>query len=190
MEFISEFLYNLFLLSPIALVLIGFPLLQEKYSENRFWEYTRNKNVLFVSLFAVIIIGFLTNQDNDQQWGCIRTSYPIFTDINILYSSVSLLFALAALLIPNQNLRLTMLCIELLYWLYKLFFINEVNIVGIGGVSIANVSVFEFFALVVRLQLINSVIGRPSNLNKVLKLATLVVLLKVLVDMFSDPLPL
>jgi hypothetical protein len=189
MESLFEFLTNLLFLTPIALVLIGFPVLQEKYSEHRFWEYTKNKNVLFISLFAAIIIGFLTNQDNDQQWGCIKTYYPIFTDINILYSSVSLLFALAALLMPTKNLRLAMLCVELLYWLFKLFFLNGVNIVGIGGVSVANVSVFEFFALVVRLQLIEVVIGRTPNLNKVLKLAALVVLLKVVVDMFSIPLP-
>ncbi|KAB2913630.1 MAG: hypothetical protein F9K23_16535 [Bacteroidetes bacterium] len=154
-----------------------------KYNENTIREYVLNKNYLFSALFVVILIGFLTNMDNDQQYGCIIDRQPIFAPQNILYTTISLLLALSATLIQNTNYRLLFLSIELLYWLYKLYYINKVNVVGFVGVSVPNVSVFEFFALAIRLQLINLLMNLNKSLKFVFGISAVLIILKIVIDL-------
>lgn len=171
------FAYPLWWVIPVVFLLL------HKYEKNTFREYVLNKSYLFRVLFAVILIGFFANIDNDRQFGCVIEVHPIFASQNILYTTVSLLLALLAIFMHGNNYRLLFLYLELLYWLYKLYYINKVNIIGMAGINELNVSVFEFFALTIRLQLINLLMSLNKSLKFVFGVSTVLIILKVVIDL-------
>jgi hypothetical protein len=188
---LMEGLWSLLWEFPIIWVILLIFYILKRYEDSINCEYAYKQNYLFIGLLLLIIIGFIISREKIISFSCLPPMpEPIiyFTPESILYSATSILFVVSAWLFKDKNLRLLFVCVELLFWMYKLFVISKPYFMGFGG-SVPNVSVYDFFALGIRLQLINSVIGRKTKLTKVVKLATVVIVLKVVVDMFSVPLP-
>ncbi len=154
----------------------------KKYTNHPYSKYLYRQTPLFIALFLVILLGFFTKQDIDKKMSCISIE-TLYSLKNIVYLSISLAFTVLASIVKNKHIRLFLLCIELLYWLYKLFFINKAHHIGVWDYRIvANVNPFDYLALVVRLQLINVVLEKKVKLGRVLIIAAIVILCKITFD--------
>lgn len=178
LEDLVMFVWEYAFLWVLLLMLLYF----KKNTNSLFYKYVHQQTPLFIALFLVILFGFFTNQDNDQQIGCIQFIEPVYALKNIVYFSISLALVIVALLFKDKDIRLRVLYLELLYWLIKLFIINKAHLVGIGGYTVANVTPFDYLSLVVRLQLINVVLEKKAKLAKVLIVAAIVILCKIAFD--------
>lgn len=179
LEDLVMFVWEYAFLWVLLLMLLYF---KKKNTNSLFYKYVHQQTPLFIALFLVILFGFFTNQDNDQQIGCIQFIEPVYALKNIVYFSISLALVIVALLFKDKDIRVRVLYLELLYWLIKLFITNKAHLVGIGGYTVANVTPFDYLSLVVRLQLINVVLEKKAKLAKVLIVAAIVILCKIAFD--------
>jgi hypothetical protein len=111
----------------------------------------------FYALIGLTIIGFLFSLDNNQAFGCIILETSVFSSDNIIYSGISVLLLTLAYINQDRKNQLLILSAELLFWLYKLFYLKGGYSVGITASAMFGVLYFDIIALTLRLILIKQV---------------------------------
>jgi hypothetical protein len=150
-----------------------------KQAEKKWVQGFTKPKIIFLILITWSVLGFLTNHDYTQQWGDFIIHEPIFSLQNVFYCGITLLLLLIAYLIPVKPIKVSILSIELLYWLYKLFIIKGGYAVGIGGVPSMSILTFDLIAFILRLQLIKLIISPKFNSLYLLIPAFVIMILKV-----------
>jgi len=146
----------------IILLILGLYL--RKYQKNKKWiKLLSRTKTIFLLLLGWSVYGFLTNNDYNQQWGCIIAHEPIFSYQNILYSTTALILLSIGYFLSDRYIASAVLTIELFFWIYKLFIIKGGYAVGFGGVPSIDVLSFDIVALTLRLLLIKHVLRLNFN---------------------------
>lgn len=141
---------SLFTILVVFVVLYSFALLLSKYINLK----VRNTKFLSASfLLAWIALGFLTNLDYNTRAGCLVTHQPVLSKENIIFSIISFLIILGVLKTDRVFLARVGLWGELLFWLFKLFFVKGGYSVGFGGSPSDSVVFYDFVAMFLRLYL-------------------------------------
>lgn len=139
-----------------------------------------SRSGIFSILIAWTILGFFTRKDFTTQWGCIAWAEPVFAIDNIAYSLTSLTLLTLGFIITNRSGSLTILRIELLFWIFKLFVLKGGYAHGYGGTPMISVLGFDAIALTLRLLLIRKTKETKSNALYVLIPAFIIILLRAL----------
>ena len=138
----------------------------------------RSQKVLFGFLILLTLFGFFTQQDFTESCGCLRHSRGVFSLDYIIFSAISLILLLIGLLIKNKTIRISLLSIELAYWIFKLFVLKSGYI---GGLGIMVFKYYDFFGLLGRLLLLNSLFGNKLKEHLLTLVAGLLIIIKMLV---------
>ncbi len=136
-------------------------------------------STVFLVLIAWSVFGFLTNNDYNQQWGCIISSEPTLSETNILYSTVALILITLGYSIRIRQIGSLILITELVFWLHKLFVVKGGYAVGLGAVPSLSVLSFDVIALTLRLILIKQLVGFKFGLRYVFTFVTIVMAVKI-----------
>ena len=152
---------TLFGLIPIFILLgllggLGW-LISAKFLDKIWVDRLSNSITTYAILIGWTIFGFFNNLDYTQDWGCIVSSEPIFSTENIFYSGITIGLLSIGVFIPLRSVGKVLLACELLFWLYKLFFIKGGYVVGFGGIPSSSVLAFDSIALTLRLIIINQI---------------------------------
>ncbi|PHQ29225.1 hypothetical protein [Leeuwenhoekiella nanhaiensis] len=159
--------------------LILFNLNEIRRRSIRLWEaFSAKPKTLYLLLIGWTIFGFFTKLDYTLLWGCIVSYEPTFSTENIFFSGTAIGLLSFGVFIPKKQVGVLLLFAELLFWLFKLFFIKGGYVVGIGGPSY-DVLTFDFIALSLRLLLLKQLGLLPVRIFKVLILVFLIMLLKI-----------
>jgi hypothetical protein len=165
---IIELIIPTLLLLVVGLVLLK---LKPKYS----WlNKLLSADWIFYSLILFIVIGFLLRLDNNESFGCIIMDNPTFSFDNILYSGISIGLLTFGYKTQQKNIQLIILSGELLFWLYKLFFLKGGYAVGLGGVPMVSVLWYDLVALSLRLLLIKQIAKPQLNFIWILPIVLLI----------------
>lgn len=111
----------------------------------------------FYALIGFTITGFLFSLDNNQAFGCTIIEKSVFSSNNIIYSGISVGLLTFAFITKDTKNRLLILLVELLFWLYKLFYVKGGYNVGITASPMFSVLYFDIIALTLRIILIKQV---------------------------------
>lgn len=147
----------------IILLLTATLILIKKYGYSNLFSIINQNQITFIALLVWIVFGFFTQLDYNQDWGCIGGSGYIFSSSNLFYSGIALALVNIGFFAQNKYLKVTILAMELLFWLYKLFLIKGGYAVGIVGVPSSNVVLFDMIALTLRILLIKQLLKLPIN---------------------------
>ena len=147
----------------------------------------KNKSIVIIKPYAIIMLlvgwglfGFFTNLDNNNDFGCIGSGEPIFSETNILFSGVALGLVNIGFFASKENVIWKfVLIIELLFWLFKLFFIKGGYSVGYGGGPNENIVLFDNVALVLRLILMYQIFKFQFNILWIISLSFIIMLLRI-----------
>jgi hypothetical protein len=112
---------------------------------------------IFYALIGLTIIGFLFSLDNNKAFGCIISDTSVLSSNNIIYSGISIGLLTLAYISKDRKKQLLILSVELLFWLYKLFYLKGGYSVGITASPMFGVLCFDIIALTLRLILIKQV---------------------------------
>ena len=113
-----------------------------------------NNNWLVLTLIVYSVFGFFFGLDNNQQYGCtVIENESIFTYKNVGYSFVSLAFFFAALIDKQRQFQI--LFFELLFWVFKLFYLKEGYAVGLTAEPLFYVVFFDTIGLSLRIIFLN-----------------------------------
>jgi hypothetical protein len=116
----------------------------------------RSQKVLFGFLILWTLLGFFTQQDFTERCGCLVHSRDIFSLDYIILSAISLILLILGFSIRNKFVRISILWLELAYWIFKLFALKS----GYeGGLGILVFNYYDFLGLLGRFLLINSLLG-------------------------------
>jgi len=144
---------------------------------NKIISHLRNQNILFGFLFLWTLFGFFTQQDFTERCGCLIHSRGIFSLDYIGFTSISLVLLLLGFFIRNKFTRISLLCLELAYWIFKLYVIKS----GYqGGLGILIFKYYDFIGLFIRFLLINSIFGHRFKEYLLALLAGLLIIIKML----------
>lgn len=145
----------------------------------RLWEaFSAKPKTLYLLLIGWTIFGFFTKLDYTLQWGCIVSYEPTFSSENIFFSGTAIGLLSFGVFIPKRQIGILILFAELLFWLFKLFFIKGGYAVGIGGPSY-EVLAFDFIALALRLLFLKQLGLLPVRISTMFILVLLIMLLKI-----------
>ena len=145
-----DLLFPIIVIVGVTIFLIKAPL------KDKLIRPLRNQKVLFGFLILWTLIGFFTRQDFSESCGCLIGSRGIFSPDYVLFSAISLILLILAFILKNKLVRISLLCIELFYWLFKLFALKSGYV---GGLGILVFKYYDFISLLARLLLINSLLG-------------------------------
>jgi hypothetical protein len=103
-----------------------------------------------------------------MQVGCIIENDYVFAYDNVLLSATTIFLLTIAILFEGMNERIWFLFFELLFWLFKLFYIKGGYAVGIAGVPMLPVLFFDMIALYLRIILLNESLQFKFSNNYIL----------------------
>ncbi len=137
----------------------------------------RSQNVLFGFLILWTLLGFFTQQDFTERCGCLIHSREIFSLDYIIFSAISLILIILGFSIRNRFVRISILWLELAYWIFKLFALKS----GYqGGLGILVFKYYDFFGLLGRFLLINSLIRYRFKEYVLTLVAGVIIIIKML----------
>jgi hypothetical protein len=175
-------IYSIIRMSFISiLIIIGLAFLMQKAHKSvRIIKLLRNENVLFVFLIIWTIFGFFTQQDFIES--CYGLNFSnIFTFDNILCSSLSFILLFLGLIINKKLIRISIVTLELAYWIFKLFALKSGY--EFFGLDILICKYYDFIGLLARLLLLNALIKYRFKEYKLVLLCGLLLIVK----MFTFP---
>jgi hypothetical protein len=132
----------------------------------------------FLALVILNILGFLFNLDNNQSSGCLITDQPVFRPTNITYSLISISLFVVAYSTQQKKLRALLISVEFVYWLAKLSYLKGGYAIGIAGVPIREVVIFDATALLLRLVLIRQVLQLTMSTFFLILLSALILFIR------------
>ena len=153
--------------------------LKARLANHKLVSYLHSPRTTYLLLIIWTIFGFLETLDYTQQWGCIISHEPIFSSANVIYTGTAIGLVSLGVFIPKKQVGTIILLSEILFWLYKLFFVKGGYIVGIGGVPSIEVLAFDTIALTLRLILIKQVSRFPLRTIWALTLVLIIMLIKI-----------
>ncbi len=133
-----------------------------------FIKKTNQVQYFYLLLIAWTIIGFLIRLDNNMQHGCIIENDNILALDNIFFSATSIILLTIGVSFQHINEQIWFLFLELLFWLFKLFYLKGGYATGIGGTPILAVLFFDMIALCLRLMLLNASLQFKFSNNYIL----------------------
>ncbi|MFZ1530416.1 MAG: hypothetical protein WAT19_16800 [Ferruginibacter sp.] len=152
----------LFIISPSVVLFLSYQFLVNKEKLSHIPDH-KISNLLLISLLVLLAAGFILNLENNEQEGCIVPNEPVFNAKNIFYSLISGILFTAAIISKEKERRLRLLTIELAFWLLKFFYWKGGYAVGIGGIPLFTVVLYDSAALSLRLLLLNHETGLFSK---------------------------
>ncbi|MGB0177039.1 MAG: hypothetical protein ACPF9D_07730 [Owenweeksia sp.] len=165
---------------PIVVIWLVLFLLRLRWNGVPLNFHLDNKTVLYVILLLWMMIGWLTNWDNNRQFGCLIT-YPTpgerFNDF--LLMGISLFLIICAYFVHDRSWAFFILLAELTLWLFKLFFIKGGYATGIAGVADARVLIYDSIALVLRLLFIRALTRMLVYPRTIFLLSGIIILMKL-----------
>jgi hypothetical protein len=145
------------ILMPTLLLLLAGLLLFKLKSKYSWITKLTSISWTFYTLICLTIAGFFLSLDNNQAFGCIISETSVFSSNNIIYSGISIGLLTLAYINKDRKNQLLILSAELLFWLYKLFYLKGGYNVGITASAMFGVLYFDIIALTLRIILIKQV---------------------------------
>jgi len=174
--------YTLF---PFLVILAAGLYLSKNHADKKWVQSLSKPNTLFWILIGWTFWGFVTNSDYTNQAGCMVQSEPIFSTPNMLFSGTALLLLAVGFFLPFRKIGIALLIVELVIWVYKLWWIKRGYAVGFAGVPSLGVLCFDIVALALRLMLIKQLLGFRFRALWVLIPVCVIVLLKIWFSSFN-----
>jgi len=140
----------------------------------------------FVFLISWITIGFLTRLDNNQDWGCIIQSAPIFGLDNIVFSSISLIIILLSWRVKQKSIKLLFILVETFYFLTKFLFIKGGYVVGITAGPNDFVVLYDYISILVRILIIANLLEKQFRLYLFEIIAIILISIKVFFPHYTE----
>jgi len=109
-------------------------------------------------LLALLVIGFFGKLDYTDRWGCFVGGESIFDAKNILFSSISVTLILTSFLLKPKILKISLVIIELGFWILKLFYFKGGYVVSIAAASDPIISFYDSLTLALRLFIITGLL--------------------------------
>lgn len=135
----------------------------------------------FNALLGLLILGFFTNLENTQKWGCIPGGESIFVISNVVLSSISISIVLMSFLLKRRALKLTFITVELLFWIFKLFYYKGGYVVSFIAAPDPIVSFYDTATLSLRLFIITNLLRKDIKIVYVLCATLTIMCLKIFV---------
>jgi hypothetical protein len=143
----------------------------------------RSQKVLFGFLILLTLFGFFTQQDFTERCGCLIHSRGVFSLDYVIFSAISLILFVLGFIVKNKIARISLICLELAYWIFKLFVLKS----GYqGGLGILIFKYYDFFGLLGRLLLLNNLFDNKFKEHLLAILAGLLIIIKMLGIPFND----
>lgn len=140
-----------------------------------------NQPYNYLVLLSLLVLGFFAKLDYTDMWGCFRANEPIFAIKNIIFSSISLLLIFLSFIIKKRTLKLSFAAIELLFWIFKLFYYKGGYVVGIGASPHPVISFYDTTTLTFRLLIISNLSKKEIRIRYILLTTTLVMAIKIFI---------
>jgi hypothetical protein len=175
MDYIIGYLFDTFIPTIVIMGVTFFFIFAQRKDKLR--NFIRNQNVLFWFLITWTLFGFFAQQDFSERCGCLTHSRNLFSLDYIIFSAISLILFILSFLIKNKGIRVSLICIELAYWLFKLYFIKSGYI---GGMGILVFKYYDFFGLLGRLLILNTLTGQKLKEFLLVLIAGLLIIIKML----------
>jgi hypothetical protein len=122
-------------------------------------------------------LGFFTQQDFTERCGCLIHSRGVFSLDYVIFSAISLILFILGFAVKNKTIRISILFLELAYWTFKLFILKS----GYqGGLGILIFKYYDFFGLLGRLLLLNSLFEDKIKEHLLALVAGLLIIVKML----------
>ena len=155
-------------------------LLLNKYKPKIFLKLKEVLNLPYgyYFLFTLVLIGFYFRLDYTEQFGCFVREEPILDGKNITFSSISFVLILVSYVMRNRKMKIIFLLLELMFWLFKLFYFKGGYVVGIIGSVDLVIYFYDVLNLIVRLYIISIVTRINIKEVYIIIIALLVILIK------------
>lgn len=145
-----------------------------------------NEKNLFLILLSSILIGYITDLDNTDRWGCIITFNP-FSFQSIAGAILSFGLIYWAYKSSNRRLKKYICLTETFFWISKLIIFKGGYVSGFGGTPDFLVVTYDLMSIAIRIALI-FILFEIINL-RFIKLVTIsLVLIFIKINTFSTPL--
>jgi hypothetical protein len=105
----------------------------------------------YLVLLTLLVIGFFGRLDYTNRWGCFVGGEPVFDLKNITFSSISISLILLSFLLKHRNLKLSLVLIELVFWIFKLFYFKGGYVCSITATPDPIISFYDCVTLAFRL---------------------------------------
>ena len=119
----------------------------------------------YYTLLGLLVIGFFEQLDYTDRWGCIIGRESIFDFKNILFSSISIFLILTSFFLRPRLLKLSVIIVELAFWIFKLFYFKGGYVVSIAGAPDTIISFYDSLTLALRLFIISGLL--KSNIKTI-----------------------
>lgn len=170
--------YAVALIFPLLVILgTGFFLFKVNKIE-KFKRIFISQKILFAFLILWTLFGFFSQQDFIENCGCFVYSRDIFSPGYVIFSSITLTILLIGVFTKNKTFRIVLVSIELTYWIFKLFILKSGYI---GGLGLMVFKYYDFYGLLGRLLLLNSLLGRKLRAQVMSLVAGVLIIIKMLV---------
>lgn len=160
-------------------ILIYFYLKHKGRFPYKLTKHLYNDTLLLNILILWLVIGFFFSLDYSNQWGCIIMHQPIFGELNILFSSISLTLILLARFVWNKKIKTVVLILELLFWIAKLMIYKGGYAVGLAAFPQFKIVCYDIVALLLRLLVIRNITLQIRNFY-ISTITILIILVKIL----------
>ena len=120
------------------------------------WIYDWYKRIItepysYYALLTLLVIGFFGQLDYTDRWGCFVGGESIFDTKNILFSSISVILILTSFLFNPRIIKISLIIIELAFWIFKLFYFKGGYVVSIAAAPDPIISFYDSLTLAMRL---------------------------------------
>lgn len=112
----------------------------------------------YYTLLTLLVVGFFGQLDYTDRWGCIVGGESIFDTKNILFSSISIILILTSFLFKHRILKISLLVIELAFWIFKLFYFKGGYVVSIIAAPDPIISFYDSLTLALRFFIITELL--------------------------------
>jgi len=130
-------------------------------------------------LIGLLIVGFFFRLDYSERYGDIVFPEPILTTKNILFSFISLLLVLLSFFSKKRIIKLSLISLELLFWLFKLSFYKGGYLVGFVEGADPLISLYDTTTFVLRLFIMSSLMKIKISQIYILICTLIVMMLKI-----------
>jgi len=137
-------------------------------------------------LLGLLVFGFLLKLDYTNRFGCLVGGESIFDPKNILFSSISVSLILSSYLLNNRFLKLSLVTVELLFWIFKLFYFKGGYVVSFGGIPDPAISFFDTLTLSLRLFIIIKLLQVDFKTIYLILITLIIMSIKI----FAYPIPM
>jgi hypothetical protein len=144
---------------------------------NKIIKPLRNSRLLFAFLILWTLIGFFTQQDFTERCGCLIHSRGIFSLDYIIFSFISLILLVSGFIAKNKIIKISLISVELAYWIFKLFALKS----GYeGGLGILMFKYYDFLGLLGRFLLLKCLFGNKYKEYIFALISGLLIIIKML----------